>query len=1077
MPIKYYNQPPYYDDFDKTKNYLRVLFQPGRAVQARELTQLQTAIQAQIERFGNYVFKEGTRVTGAESVLDKKYAFVKLEETFQYPASSGGTHYYPEGTSGSDAYYQTAVDQSIEGLTSGVTALVLEAVHSTEDDYLTIYVNYTAAGTDNVSHFFSAGEILQFVDADNVTRYFKVVDAPGVESVGYGTRFSITEGSFFTKGNFVYTPAASIIVSKYTTNPSARIVYAITESVIGASTDATLADNSLGTPNSSAPGADRYQINLNLTTQPYSDSDRTEENIIQLMAVRGGLITGNIGNELNELNKVLAQRTFEESGNYTVKPFALNVREYLNDGTNTGVYTVAQIISDEGFTGGTATADATAFGKARLAVGLERGIAYVNGFRVQTLDTTYIPVLKARDEAFTNSATMVCPLGGYLVIDTLVGLPNITSYSTITLKNVSNASIGTARARGIEKFGSNYKLYLFDVAITSPNAFSDVTSVQDTTVDGYDFSANVVIDPIVGYAQIQDTTHSSLVYKLPADAISTLLTNATSDVNYYVRRTLTDSTGGGTSITFNAVTHETFYSTTASDYICTKASDGSIAASPTITLGSGTVTIGNLATGATYYVSAPVYRTGDTFRKSKTLVSSATKSISSPNTTIGGSDNLGKCDILKIRNVWMSPDFNTAATTSHIDISDRYELDNGQRENLYDLGKIILKTGQSKPTGQLLVVFDYFTHGVGDYFTVDSYSDIAYEDIPSFNSIKGNIELRDAIDFRPRKNDAGTGFTSTGASTTNAVVPGSLLVTDIYNYLARADKIYVNKNGEFNVAYGASAVKPLLPPTPADSMLLYTLKLNPYTFGAKDLSSSFVENRRYTMRDIGRLEKRIRNIEYYTSLSQLEKETAGKQIWDNGSQRYKNGFVADAFINHSIGAVDHPDYACAIDPATNTCRPRLYVDNAALVFNAVSSDSNVKKTGDLVTLNFSEVPMIQQKYASDAEYVNPHAVYGWNGKVTLSPSSDDWVETEYLSNDTQTSYTTNTSGTTVDNGYFNSWTLIYGRWSTWYWNSYTNQIVYTKPEGGTVTQIIGTPHEIETFVEPNYGLDEDTQTA
>jgi hypothetical protein len=58
MAIKNYNIPPYYDDFDQSKNYLRVLFRPGYAVQARELTQLQTAIQAQIDRFGSHVFKD-----------------------------------------------------------------------------------------------------------------------------------------------------------------------------------------------------------------------------------------------------------------------------------------------------------------------------------------------------------------------------------------------------------------------------------------------------------------------------------------------------------------------------------------------------------------------------------------------------------------------------------------------------------------------------------------------------------------------------------------------------------------------------------------------------------------------------------------------------------------------------------------------------------------------------------------------------------------------------------------------------------------------------------------------------------
>ena len=56
------NVSPYFDDFDESKDYLRVLFRPGFAVQARELTQLQTISQKQTSRLGNHIFKDGSRV-------------------------------------------------------------------------------------------------------------------------------------------------------------------------------------------------------------------------------------------------------------------------------------------------------------------------------------------------------------------------------------------------------------------------------------------------------------------------------------------------------------------------------------------------------------------------------------------------------------------------------------------------------------------------------------------------------------------------------------------------------------------------------------------------------------------------------------------------------------------------------------------------------------------------------------------------------------------------------------------------------------------------------------------------------
>ena len=61
-----FNTNPYYDDFDEDKKHLRMLFKPGYAVQARELTQLQTLLQNQTSRFGKHVFNNGSKVSGAQ---------------------------------------------------------------------------------------------------------------------------------------------------------------------------------------------------------------------------------------------------------------------------------------------------------------------------------------------------------------------------------------------------------------------------------------------------------------------------------------------------------------------------------------------------------------------------------------------------------------------------------------------------------------------------------------------------------------------------------------------------------------------------------------------------------------------------------------------------------------------------------------------------------------------------------------------------------------------------------------------------------------------------------------------------
>ena len=66
-----FNVNPYHDDYDENKKFLRVVFKPGFAVQARELTQAQTILQKQVERFGSAAFKTGSLITGASVFLQE----------------------------------------------------------------------------------------------------------------------------------------------------------------------------------------------------------------------------------------------------------------------------------------------------------------------------------------------------------------------------------------------------------------------------------------------------------------------------------------------------------------------------------------------------------------------------------------------------------------------------------------------------------------------------------------------------------------------------------------------------------------------------------------------------------------------------------------------------------------------------------------------------------------------------------------------------------------------------------------------------------------------------------------------
>ena len=114
--LKKYSIAPYYDDFDETKNFHRILFRPGHSVQARELTQLQTALQAQIDRYGQFAFKDGSRVVNGKVTLNIEYDFIKIESSFTHSSA---------GSLNSDDYLDQFVGTTITGATSGITAEVL----------------------------------------------------------------------------------------------------------------------------------------------------------------------------------------------------------------------------------------------------------------------------------------------------------------------------------------------------------------------------------------------------------------------------------------------------------------------------------------------------------------------------------------------------------------------------------------------------------------------------------------------------------------------------------------------------------------------------------------------------------------------------------------------------------------------------------------------------------------------------------------------------------------------------------------------------------------------------------------
>ena len=1023
--VKNYPIPPYYDDFDETKNYHRILFRPGHSVQARELTQLQTALQAQIDRYGQFAFKDGSRVVNGKATLNVEYDFVKLSGTTDALSEFEGT--------------------TITGGTTGISAVVQQAVAQVGSDPDTLYVQYISAGTNStVSGAVSNSTSVTLAAANALIKVGQTVTGTGISgtvtvsaisgttltlssnqtiadatvltftgtskvfsngetisnsagksatvasssATGFGSSINIEEGVYFISGTFVFVPAGSLLLDKYTNTPNYIVGLKVTESEITSSDDTTLLDNAQGVPNTAAPGANRYQISTTLVKEPLALGSRVEKKYITLVRVENGKVAVDKTdkNTETELTERLARRTFEESGNYAVDPFVISFKEYLKTSTNFGFKTVSEIETEESLS----TSAATTFGDNRFVVNIDPSVAYVQGFRVANGTPKQLIVEKPRGASSTNTvnvSTTSIQVGNYVLLteSSVKGMPDVNGFATLNLHDATNQGgnvIGTARARALEKVGTQLRLFLFDINITNnAKSFSDVLSVNQTG-DTQNFIGN-----LASAGNLFETGNNGLVFKLPQTAVKTLMTSETETDTVYITKELFDLNSDAIS-----VSNATFVNTSS---IVASLGNGVIDTTPTFTGSDGATSLtftdisGVAPNGSTRMkVMADVQKNAVARTKERKTFANSDSGTSVTGALSSGVLGLGKSDVIRIVAV---------LDANSVDITKDFTLDNGQRDNVYENGRVILKPGATTPSGNITVRFDYYLHTTGDYFSVDSYPEADRNEKILFNSNKGQVNLLDCIDFRPTRADGGgAGF----SFTPQPPKPNHALIAQVEHYMPRIDKVYITRKGEFKTELGVPSLTPKAPKTPEDSMAIYNLHLNPFVYTLDDVKPKLVDNKRYTMKDIGDLDKRLKNLEYYTSLSLLEQSAADTELFDtSGNSRFKNGFIVDGFRGHNVGDTSNPDYTAAIDKKLGILRPKFDERNVNLIRKAGEANGNgsnafATKNSSLVTLPFTETNYVDQPYSSFFSNVNPYNVFSWGGMMDLSPDSDEWKETD-----------------------------------------------------------------------------------
>ena len=1084
------NTPPYFEDFDPDKNFHRVLFRPGYPLQARELTQSQSILQDQIEKFGKSIYKEGDQVVPGQVGFDLQYTAILIEEEY-FGIPSNALVATP---SGSTTPY--IVGQTIVGNTTGVKAKVVNALTSeqSEKSKTTLYVKYISAGTANTSGTFADDEIILAQDSFSIgttviqanTDFAKCVS----QSASYvGSSAKITEGVYFAKGHFVKVLEQEIVLDQFSVTPSYKVGLQILEEIVTPEEDTTLTDPSQGYSNYSAPGAHRLKLKAVLSKKSLTDASASD--FIELLRLDEGY-TKNIvvDRETSSIEDILARRTYDESGDYEVRAYDFTKDECLNNGINNGVFEINTTTDD----GNTPTKDI-------FNIAVSPGKSYVRGYELENLETTYVDINKPRTVELVNNSTIPTDGRGS---EFVVSSPNsgfitqaiiankLTGATKVALKNAGGTVIGYAVLVGAEytvatttnlvrlvnvSFIGSYTIE--DLVGGKVNLDGTINWTSDTVSGGTDYTIN----------KLQGTPKPLFFKVSEGRNIKTLSDTKVQSVQTVETGTIDGS--GDISVSGN------YFSTTASDYTVFINGVTSAATITSVGVTGGTVTLAVGNNGAAFTLIGPQkidtptqhlishkkmrcaeFTNTATFPINNNVLTLGTTKVSKihaiyndptgsaasinvvPKITLQSSSAttsfqvgeviVGRTSGSKGRIIKQSGNtlyFVYLSTTNFIanetlfgydssaersinlidshglpNIKERYTLDDGQRDQAFNYSKLVKVSTDSaiSETSKLVVIFDHFKteNNDGVFASVESFYDTDYDDIPSYEYGQETCYLSDLIDWRIDATSIlnGNGEIDSSVYTIGTIISGTTLTTasgdfantafkqtgkyllpsgttdgDVEYYLARYDELYLDKNGKFISKEG---IPSLFPEYPADAlanaMKVLSIKMPPYIRDLNDVKIKRHYQRRYTMKDIGGLENRIQNIEYYTQLSLLETDTKNLFISDgSGNNRLKNGFLVDNFSSHSIGDPREPNYKCSMDTTMGELRPQHYSTNSTLVYD--TEPTNYMK-GDLLMLNYTDQLLVEQPYACVLENVNPFAVVSWVGLMNVFPASDDWIE-------------------------------------------------------------------------------------
>lgn len=642
------NVAPFYDDYDEEKNFHRVLFRPAVPVQARELTQLQSILQNQFERFGDNIYKQGTILKGCTFTFDYNYYYIKILDLQVDGQTAVPSNYVNAYAIHLSSNLQSLVVNSFDGL------------ESQDPDTNMLFVKYLNTGT---------GDKKTFANSDVVRVFDRNYPVEDITIDSGGTLYSNSDSISFSGGagsgaaatliTYANGTIRSVTItsqgSGYTTAPSLSIT---TSTGSGAQftvknyiADVTVANSSFSANSTTPTGLGSAATVSDGVIYQKGNFVRVETQtaiIDRFSPEPDGLVLGfntlesvvNNSVDTTLLDNAQGYSNFTAPGAYRLKLTpSLVVKTKADAAANTEFFSLLEYERGKIVRRRTETefnsinsklarrtaeesgdyvvrpfniyAEEITGNTTHIDVSIGSGIGYVDGYRMEIEDIVRTPIRKGTDTANLASQVISTNYGNYVLINEMLGNFDFTSGGSVNLRNAAatdvtdnygggpttpGSLIGTAKIRSfvyhsgdIGTPSATYRLYLYDIALNPGFAFEDVLSVQSG-----DGTADCVLDD--AGAQLQDTDFDSLLFSSGVQAIKQFTNEE------FIYRTAANYTFDGTGTAIINLTGSEYFPYTASsplndiqtlDFIVVPASN--VVSSTTL---SGTIsTSGNTITG------------------------------------------------------------------------------------------------------------------------------------------------------------------------------------------------------------------------------------------------------------------------------------------------------------------------------------------------------------------------------------------------------------------------------------------------------------------------------------------------